>query len=819
MKKHILIFIACFLLSANLQAQHFWIPDAVMRTLLKAAVPNCFTAQDSLIIANAHTAPLTYLLLTNSGINTISGIEFFEGVVTLNVTQNNLTTIDTLPKSLTKLYCSNNSLTSLPALWPPNLTLVDCRYNQITSFFSLPPNLTHLKCRYNQLSSLPVLPASIDTIDCGFNQLSSLPVLPLNLRLLDCSYCNITGLTFLSDSLRELNCEHNSISFIDSFPGNLVYLILDYNPLSSLPRLPQSLRGLSCNQCNLNSLDSLPGNIVALSLDYNHLTRLPGLPLSLVTLSCNHNEISYIPNFPANLDEFDCSHNQLHSLPQLTGNNQVYRFICGDNPLYCLPRLPNSIAGLFYENTFLTCLPNIPNSIFDPTDPWDCNPPSPVICPMSVNCYENLTQGFVYIDSNLNGMMDTGEGVKTLLVYSTSGTAVITGSDGFFTLTSDTGTVTFQVNAPYFTITPGVQTIHVSQNNTITIYFRLVPSATSVQDLSIDITPHFGFRPGFKVLNKIHYRNTGNQTIMNAVVKYVMTPLLTNLSSTPVLSGSVGDTIYWNIGQLRPYDEGSISILDSVSTAASQGNIIRPFVLIEPIAGDTTPLNNRCSSAIKVTQSYDPNGKTVNPEFIDSNFSDYLEYVIRFQNTGTDTAFSIVVTDTLSASLDLTSIETISSSNNYTFEMRNGIARWYFSNILLPDSNVNEVASHGFIKFKIKPISNLASGMQIQNKGNIYFDYNAAVITNTAVVDVTPLAVKPIASERVGIYPNPVHSSVYLSRSDNKALGKVQLLDENGKQIESSYILTSSFNWNVEQLPNGVYLFKGDSWTEKIIKK
>ena len=123
------------------------------------------------------------------------------------------------------------------------------------------------------------------------------------------------------------------------------------------------------------------------------------------------------------------------------------------------------------------------------------------------------------------------------------------------------------------------------------------------------------------------------------------------------------------------------------------------------------------------------------------------------------------------------------------------------------------------MKFKIKPTANLSAGTQLKNKANIYFDYNTAVITNTAIVDVTPLSVKSNAKDVFHVYPNPVHSAVYISRSDNKALGIIQLLDENGKQIEVKTISNPSYNWNVEQLPNGIYLLKGDGWVEKVVKK
>ncbi|MFH1319536.1 MAG: PKD domain-containing protein [Bacteroidota bacterium] len=138
-----------------------------------------------------------------------------------------------------------------------------------------------------------------------------------------------------------------------------------------------------------------------------------------------------------------------------------------------------------------------------------------------------------------------------------------------------------------------------------------------------------------------------------------------------------------------------------------------------------------------VTGSYDPNDKQVKPEglteqyrYIDS--TDVLEYLIRFQNTGTDTAFNVVIWDTLSEYLDITTINTGSSSHPYSFDIYgNDIIQFTFNSILLPDSNVNEPQSHGFVKFKIHQQPGNTKGTVIENKAGIVFDFNEPVITNT----------------------------------------------------------------------------------------
>ena len=74
----------------------------------------------------------------------------------------------------------------------------------------------------------------------------------------------------------------------------------------------------------------------------------------------------------------------------------------------------------------------------------------------------------------------------------------------------------------------------------------------------------------------------------------------------------------------------------------------------------------------------------------------------------------------------------ITSSHNCKATVKDNIVFFEFLNILLPDSNVNELKSHGLVSFRIKPQTTVAPNSIITNKAAIYFDYNAPVITNTA---------------------------------------------------------------------------------------
>jgi uncharacterized repeat protein (TIGR01451 family) len=133
--------------------------------------------------------------------------------------------------------------------------------------------------------------------------------------------------------------------------------------------------------------------------------------------------------------------------------------------------------------------------------------------------------------------------------------------------------------------------------------------------------------------------------------------------------------------------------------------------------------------------SFDPNDKQAQPvgiqaqHFIDENGE--IDYTIRFQNTGTDTAFTVVVRDTLTALLDIETFRTGASSHRYELEVLDGrILKFTFPNINLVDSFRNSALSQGFIKFTVRVKSGSPFGSRIENRAAIFFDFNAPVITN-----------------------------------------------------------------------------------------
>ncbi len=240
------------------------------------------------------------------------------------------------------------------------------------------------------------------------------------------------------------------------------------------------------------------------------------------------------------------------------------------------------------------------------------------------------------------------------------------------------------------------------------------------------------------------------------------------------------------------------------------------------------------------TSSFDPNDKIGFPvgysarHFIEPNTD--IEYLIRFQNTGTDTALTVVIRDTLSRNLDPTSFVMGGSSHDMDFELYgNGILKFKFDNIMLPDSNVNEPASHGFVKFRIKQQLDLPIGTLIQNFAAIYFDHNVPVITepvNHTVAEnfiIGTVATEEVFDEyplaNVRTYPNPFVDQAFfeLENIDGKDF-TFRLFDVNGRQVREAFFDEKIFQFERRGIPGGIYFYRisqqgKNLFTGKIILK
>lgn len=137
----------------------------------------------------------------------------------------------------------------------------------------------------------------------------------------------------------------------------------------------------------------------------------------------------------------------------------------------------------------------------------------------------------------------------------------------------------------------------------------------------------------------------------------------------------------------------------------------------------------------RVIGSYDPNDKQVWPSISDVPMGTKLDYTIRFQNTGNDTAFLVRVDDVLPAQMDISTLKITGESHPMTWKLtKNGNSykiSFLFEDINLVAKAEDEDLSQGFVSFSMEPNDNMKEGTYVNNKAFIYFDINDPIITNT----------------------------------------------------------------------------------------
>jgi hypothetical protein len=250
------------------------------------------------------------------------------------------------------------------------------------------------------------------------------------------------------------------------------------------------------------------------------------------------------------------------------------------------------------------------------------------------------------------------------------------------------------------------------------------------------------------------------------------------------------------------------------TSGANPGNLLQ-----YPDADESPAVSIDCQAN---RGSFDPNDKQAFPigygisHAIEAETD--IEYMIRFQNTGTDTAFKVVVVDTLSPFLDKTSIQMGASSHSYTWELVDtGTLRVIFDNILLVDSTTNEPLSHGFFKFKISQKAANPLGTIIENEAGIFFDWNAPIWTNTVfhTIDANFIIdnVRKISNDdnlQINVFPNPMHTTATLEiegTSFNQL--EVILVDAMGRVVQQQQVIGSGqIMLHREGLNTGIYFFR-----------
>ncbi|WP_445458170.1 T9SS type A sorting domain-containing protein [Flavobacterium sp. HNIBRBA15423] len=463
------------------------------------------------------------------------------------------------------------------------------------------------------------------------------------------------------------------------------------------------------------------------------------------------------------------------------------------------------------------------------------------LLPSSTGAIDCAGISFVsFLDSNANGMKDTGEINFPLgnLIYEKNNSGIvhnISNPNGVFNIydanVSNTYDASFNV-LPDFVTYYNVTTSSYSALNPssgLTTYYFPVTSSQNYEDVSVVVIPTNQPRPGFNYTNKVIYANLSSQTVSSGTITYTKPSAVSITTTTPITTATANGFTY-NYTNLLPFEWRTIDVEMLVPTVptVNGGDYLNSSASISPISNDITPNNNDFTLTELVVNGYDPNDITEShgPEILYSSFTaeDYLVYTIRFENTGNAEAINIRIQNVLNNQLDPSTLEMISASHLYEMDRIEREITWKFDGILLPISQTNSTIGKGYITFKIKPLPGYAVGDIIPNTASIYFDYNPAIVTNTFNTEfVALLSNGDFMTETVQVYPNPTNGLVTVN-SGNNIVKSVVIYDILGTKVYSENPLQKEVNIDLSKLQTGVYILEltsmdNDRLIQKIIKK
>lgn len=860
-----------FLFSLAGRGQVVNIPDANFKSTLLAHSPVINTNGDGEIQVSEAQAFAGVLNLGYKNIADYTGLEAFTAITELNCNGNPATSLVVTNKpALTRLYCSAGQLTSLTAQGLPSLTHLYGGNNQMTSLsISNLPLMEFLDLRSNRFTSLTIQDfPRLKELSCNSNQLTSFTV--ANLPLVNQIACQLNQLTHPSFSdLPSL--EH---LFFDSNPFSSF-------SLSNLPALWE----LSVGGSNITSLSlpSLP-NLRFLYCGYSRLTSLSlsGYP-KLERLYANYCEISSLSlrNLPR-LNELNLAKNKmpvvtLDSLPALTslilGNDSLQSvnlrlpslsgFRCDSSLLTQLDLSQTHVAVLYLlGNQHLQYINVKNNGIYVPGSTYytynfpNCPSLSQICCDdgelaflntavsnylpgqlVSVSSICNFTpgtyntiQGTVRFDATGNGCSPADSAIANIRIK-VAGTA-----DHGFAFTNNTGRYRVNVTGSpdtispilynnFYTVTPASHIFQFPALGSVATGDFCVTTSGVHPDLDVVVIPITMARPGFSAYYKLICHNKGNQVMSGTITLAFDAGRVSYQSSTPAGTATAG-LLSWNYTGLAPFASQTILVqmLVAAPPVNNAGEQLSYMATINPVTGDETPEDNHFSLKQVMVNSMDPNDKTVlEGEKIDISEADnYLHYVVRFQNTGSADAIKVVIRDSLSSNLDWNSFMPLGASHPVEVYQDKGYKLSFtFNNIHLPAASVDEPGSHGWVAFRVKPKAGITVGDRIANKADIYFDFNAPIITNTVTTTVTKPDV--LSGPGIRVFNSAAMGQFSFMIPAGTTFQSARLYNSSGQQVPVSFSAAGSglYKADISRLPPGIYILEvladNKRYTQKVL--
>lgn len=574
-------------------------------------------------------------------------------------------------------------------------------------------------------------------------------------------------------------------------------------------------------------------NVHNLYIDNSNISDLTGISYfkNLYHLVCSYNNLSNLDLSETNVFALDCSFN-----PDLTWINIKNGVESGITSCCPPPPGPDPFQSFGTPNLSYICI--------DQTEIES----SYVLSQMSnygyFNCEVNTyctfnPGGDSYAVTGINKINLDGNGcevsetyyshLKFLVSNGVISTTIISNSSGEYYIPVSEGNYTITPiidNPSYFSISPSSVNVNFTpQSENLVQDFCITPIG-NLNDLEVSILLINQARPGFDATYLVSYKNKGNSqqsgTITLSYDDNVMDFFYSNVAASNLSSG----LLTWNFTDLSGFESRSFLVTFNLNSPVetpplNSGSILNYSAEIIGLT-DVYPTDNTSILNQTVVNSFDPNDKTclegaiIGPDGI----GEYVHYIIRFENTGTANAENVVVKDVIDTSkFDLSSLIPIGGSHSFVTRMNSNNVEFIFENINLPFA---DETNDGYVAFKIKTKSNLVVGNSFSNSVSIYFDYNAPIITNTAVTTIQALNQNDFEFDtHFELAPNPVSSVLGIKTKNDVSITSISIYNTLGQLV--LIIIDPKVTLDVSNLKQGNYFITISSnkgiTTRKFIKE
>lgn len=431
----------------------------------------------------------------------------------------------------------------------------------------------------------------------------------------------------------------------------------------------------------------------------------------------------------------------------------------------------------------------------------------------------SMLNGVVYADLNSDCYKGFGEpGIQGMLVALGPQLALSTNVDGRYSFGLPSGTYSINSVQPlplvaknWTTSCPLPGTISLGPNQTVTQDIAM--QNTVPMDMVVQLNANIGWRArqGFTEAYTLTVLNTGTTTLSNATLTLELPSNINFVSSVPSPSTNANNVLTFTLPSILPFGVVDIDLMATIDLAQTNlGDTLCWSSYLSSISNEADPSDNADTLYQMVVAAVDPNDKAASANQILPG-TQFIDYHINFQNTGTDTAVKVTIVDTLDTSLPLTSVIIGQASHNFSFSVVNNVLIWEFHNINLPDSGASYMGSQGFATFRANVNPLLGVGDTIDNDAEIYFDYQPPVHTNhakTAIVNTIGVPQNNLRPDKISIYPNPASEHIHIkSQMTDRSI--VNLIDGTGRLIDVIELDPGTVSdYSIEKLKPGVYLLK-----------